>query len=169
MGKSDKPKPSDSTKPDKTEQNNPVDCKTGLTPLQERAAYLLARGTSITEVATELDVSRNTIYSWQERPFFVAYYNKLRMEVRERMNNGLLSLADSAIYALYSILRGTNENLKLKASDLVIKAIQGQEIGFTTPKASMIDILEKDIYWHLHTYEFQEEVIRKALKEQGLE
>ena len=43
---------------------NKINKDTELTPVQERAIYLLASGKSITDVAKEINTDRGTIYNW---------------------------------------------------------------------------------------------------------
>jgi len=41
--------------------------RSGLTPIQEKAAIMLANGDSVTLVAETLNVNRTTIYQWQQK------------------------------------------------------------------------------------------------------
>ena len=44
--------------------------RSGLTPIQEKAAIMLANGDSITLVAESLNINRTTIYQWQQKVTF---------------------------------------------------------------------------------------------------
>ena len=62
---------------DKTQQNlTNLTLVTGLTPVQEQAAMLLASGESVTEVASKVNVNRATIYLWQQKINFQCFLNQ---------------------------------------------------------------------------------------------
>ena len=41
--------------------------ESGLTPIQEQAAILLASGENVTSVSEKLNLNRSTIYQWQQK------------------------------------------------------------------------------------------------------
>ena len=46
----------------------------GLTITQERVAVLLAMGTSVAEIARQVNVPTSTIYLWRKQAAFAGYY-----------------------------------------------------------------------------------------------
>lgn len=111
---------------------NKINGDTQLTPLQEKAIYLLASGKSITDTAKEIKADRATLYNWQNVSEFEAYYNKVRLEFKEQARNELVYLFTEAITSLKICLQSDNENIKLKAATYILEHIQDFQTGHTT-------------------------------------
>ena len=93
---------------------------TGLTPIQEQAAVLLASGESVTEVAEKVNVNRATIYLWQQKINFQCFYNQQCQIIQDNIRNGLCGLYANALQAVKDSLKSSNEALRLKAAIYVI-------------------------------------------------
>lgn len=151
--------------------------ETGLTPLQERAAILLASGDTITDVANNIGVQRNTLYEWQKKVVFVCYLNRQKKEQQSSLRNGLLSLYGNAINALREVLNSDDNGNKLKAAMMVISRVDNEHIGEIEPR----EILKKQASKHINGHDeitkelfkgydiLDEEKYRRLLDENGLE
>lgn len=58
-------------------QQNPTETtlESGLTPIQEQAAIMLASGENITSVSEKLNLNRSTIYQWQQKITFQCFFS----------------------------------------------------------------------------------------------
>ena len=119
----------------KTDKNQHSWTESGLTPLQEQAAVLLASGKSITAIAEELEINRSTIYEWQDILTFRCFYNKQCEIIRERIKACLFGVQDKAFDAIKDILEGDNPAIKLKAAIWLIERASATGIGETDPKS----------------------------------
>ena len=118
------------TKTNKNQQNR---TKSGLTPIQEQAAILLASGETITAISEKLDINRSTIYEWQEVMTFRCYYNKQCESIKEQMKAGLFGLQEEAINAIRGSLQSDNASVRLKAATWLLERLSNTEIKDTDP------------------------------------
>ena len=118
----------------RNQQNQTILTASGLTPLQEQAATLLASGKNISEVAEELSLNRGTIYQWQQKITFQCYFNFQRQEAKDTLKNGLFSLYNEALEAIKGCLSSENETIKLKAATYIIQKIEENPMGETDIK-----------------------------------
>lgn len=117
------------------QQNSTLPEKTsGLTPIQEQAAIMLASGNTISEVSTKLNVNRSTLYFWLEKVTFQCYYNMQIQEIQNTIKNEIFSLYETAFNSLRECLTSMNEGTKLKAAQYIIDKIQQTSIGETSPE-----------------------------------
>jgi transposase-like protein len=104
-----------------TRQNatNPDVCNWELTPQQEAAVDLLALGRSITDVAKEVGVARQTLSLWRNKqPSFQAAFNLRRRELWEAASERLRTLVPGAL----DVLESAVANGDLRAALGVLKA-----------------------------------------------
>ena len=107
-----------------------------LTEKQQTAIELLAAGTSVSETARQLGVTRATVSRWanQDVAFFTAL-NQVRRDMHESHRDQLRSLAGRALGVLEELLdKETPPHLRFRAAVAVIeatKAIEG-EVGETS-------------------------------------
>lgn len=106
-----------------------VDKLTGLTPIQEQAAILLASGETITAVATKIGVNRGTIYDWQNSLTFKCYFNRQRYDYKEHLRNSIYGLTNDAIEAVKSLIKSDNETIRLKTAIWLLDRIEGGKTG----------------------------------------
>lgn len=104
---------------------------TGLTPTQEEACTLLASGSSVTDVATKLDVSRTAIYQWQRQTTFKVFFNKQRSIIQSTTLQGLFGMATEAIGVIRDSLHSDDGKLRLRAATYIVDKLQSVEIGQT--------------------------------------
>ena len=91
-----------------------------LTPQQETAVDLLASGKTITDTATAVEVTRQTVSEWlNHHPGFQAALNSRRQELWIGMTNTLRGLLPKALEVLKSELEGEHP---LPAAVHVLKA-----------------------------------------------
>ena len=157
---------------DKNEQNRTqfpkVNPQTGLTAIQEQCAMLLAAGERVSEVADKLQVSRSTIYQWNDSVTFQCFTNQLRDEVQRHTNQTLFSLAGEALSAIRQALKSGSESIRLKSAIWLLERIGKFDVGECSP----FNILRKESTFN--EYEMNQEFFsskyyNKRLKELGLE
>lgn len=108
--------------------------ESGLTPIQEKAAVMLAGGESITSVAEMLGVNRTTIYQWLQRITFRCYLNIQKQEATTNLRNGLFALYNDALQVIRASLQSSNDSIRLKAAMMVIARVEATQIGDTDAK-----------------------------------
>lgn len=141
---------------------------TGLTPIQEQAATMLASGVSVTDVAEKLNVSRAAIYLWQKQTTYKVYFNKLCSNSRNTLIVGLYCLADEALRTIRESLRSENEQVRLKAAMWVTDKLQNIEIGETDVITAIRKECTYNDNWYDHEPTFHEQEYKYRLKELGL-
>lgn len=110
--------------------------ESGLTPIQEQTAILLASGKSITEVSETLNINRTTIYQWKNKVTFQCFFNFQRAESKELLRNGLFALYEDAFNVIKESLSSDNPNptTRLKAAMWIIQKVDSSIIGNTDPR-----------------------------------
>jgi len=119
---------------DKNRQNpteTGINASTGLTPIQEQAALLLASGETITEVANKLELNRCTLYEWQKLITFKCYFNQQATDYRDSLRNGLFGLADEALKVIRDCLQSSSEITRLKTAIWLIERVKDVDTGET--------------------------------------
>lgn len=124
-------------KPTETADLPEVNTKTGLTPIQEQAAILLASGDSFTAVAEKISVNRSTLYKWQMQITFQCFFNQQCNDYKNNLKNGLFGLADEALSAIRDCLHSDNEATRLKAAMWVTDKVELTEVGNTDLKQAI--------------------------------
>ena len=112
-----------------------VNTSTGLTPIQEQAALLLASGETITAVAAKLELNRCTLYEWQKLITFKCYFNQQATDYRDSLRNGLFGLADEALNVIKGCLQSGNEITRLKTAIWLIERVKDVDTGSTDVRA----------------------------------
>ncbi len=159
----------------KEQKPTETNTKTGLTPLQEKGAILLANGESLSSVAEQLQINRTTLYDWKKSVTFQCFYNQQCKEAKENLTNGLNGLYKQALETLNDILLNGNDNARLKVALKVIANVESRAIGETEPR----NILKKEATETKSKLDFLDyndtEVIfdnakyKRLLKENGLD
>jgi hypothetical protein len=94
-----------------------------LTIEQERALELLMLGRNDTEVAKELDVARQSVWTWRSKnPKFIAELNRRRMEIRNANMSRLTAMIGQALDVVENSLHDGNTDRALKAAQYVLKS-----------------------------------------------
>ena len=153
-----------SSKQYKTEVRNEI---TGLTPQQERAAIMLASGSSVVSVAEELNISKGTIYQWRRLITFTCYLNEQKKDFVDTIKGGVMSLADEAIAAIRDSLHSDNEATRLKAAMWVADKAKEFNVGETDAKVAVRKECTAEMFggWN---EQLDEHTYRQRLKELGL-
>ena len=95
-----------------------------LSPIQDRAALLLAEGYAGVEVAKKIGRTPETISRWKNDDYyFQAKVNKYRQGMIQGGRDTLRGLIDPATQAIADVLNSGTNSEKLKAADLVIKTL----------------------------------------------
>ena len=155
-------------------QQNPTKAspETGLTPIQEQAAILLASGESITSVSEKLNLNRSTIYQWQQKVTFRCFFNFQKQEIKNNLLNGLFGLYKEALESVKMCLTSDNEATRLKTAMWIIGKIEDSDVGGTDAKeilkeeATRIENAFSD--WNAERKVFDEKKYKKLLAENGL-
>lgn len=146
-----------------TKRNN----HTGLTPIQEQAAILLASGESITAVSERLNINRSTLYTWREFVAFKCFFNQQRADYRDTLVNGLFGIVDEALEAIRGCLKSDNDSTRLKAAMWVAEKLSLIDIG----KTNVREALKEQFTTITHQYdftEFDEDGFQEELERLGL-
>ena len=96
-----------------------------------QALSLLAAGSPIDKVANTLGVHRATLWRWKKDPKFVAEWNKMLAEMKERQTLALVKLQEEALNALYSCLNSKNDRVRLRAALSVMERVENLKVGCT--------------------------------------
>lgn len=141
---------------------------TGLTPVQEKTAILLASGESISSVAEKLQLNRSTIYQWQDMLTFQCFYNQQKQDIREGMRSELFMLGGLAVGILKESLNSENESVRLKASLAVIDRIENANIGCFNVRNILKEKATSSAWEDFNAPTLDEGKYQKLLKENGL-
>ena len=96
-----------------------------------QALSLLAAGSPIDKVANTIGVHRATLWRWKKDPKFVAEWNKMLEEMKERQTLALVKLQEEALNALYSCLNNKNHIVRLRAALSVMERMENLKVGCT--------------------------------------
>ena len=99
----------------------------GLTVTQERVAVMLAMGTSVAEIARQVNVPTSTIYLWRKQAAFASYYKRLQREVVREIRGQLSQMSNLALQTIKEIINGGGESSRLKASCYVLDYMAGDQ------------------------------------------
>ena len=146
-----------------------VNKETGLTPIQEQTAILLASGETITAVADQLSLNRGTIHKWQKQVSFKCFFNRQCADSRENLVIGLFGLANEALSTIRDCLHSDNEATRLKAAMWLTEKISNIPIGQT----DVITAVKKEcthspIDWDISKGEFDKMQYKARLKKLGI-
>jgi len=110
---------------------------TPLSPKQLITIDKLASGQSITAIASELDISREQIYTWKRDPHFQAALNKLLEDLREARRSKLIHLQTQAISTLEALMVGGEvpHSIRLQSAIAILKLAEDRKPLPTDPKA----------------------------------
>ncbi len=101
---------------------------------KKQALSLLAAGSPLEKVADSIGVHRATLWRWKKDPKFVAEWNKMLEEMKQRQTYALVKLQEEAISALYSCLNSKNDVVRLRAALSVMERVDNLKVGCTDPE-----------------------------------
>ncbi len=85
-----------------------------ITDRHARAAELLVAGSTATEVANELEVSRETVSRWKSDPEFIARLNELRNEATNVAREKLRGLVARSVQVIEEVLADPDSPPKVR-------------------------------------------------------
>jgi transposase-like protein len=94
-----------------------------LTPVQSQVLAGLLAGQPIAAVAREHGIHRSTIYNWRnDHPGFAAALNQARASLQTALYDEVQDLAFQALEVLADLLHSTDNNLRLRAAQALLRA-----------------------------------------------
>ena len=96
---------------------------------KQQSLSLLAAGSPLEKVAHSIGVHRATLWRWKKDPKFVAEWNKMLEEMKERQTLALVKLQEEALNALYSCLNSKNDVVRLRAALSVMERVDNLKVG----------------------------------------
>lgn len=92
---------------------------------QTSAIDLLASGKSVSEVAAEIGVTRQTIYNWQAKDGeFQDEFGQKLAELKQAQSQRTAEIVEKAFAAIESLLDSEDEKVRLKAATEVLKGLR---------------------------------------------
>ena len=109
----------------KAREHKALATKNELKSKQTSAIDLLAAGKSVSEVAAEIGVSRQTIYNWQAKDgdFQDEFAQKLA-ELKRAQSKRTAEIVEKAFATIEALLDSEDEKVKLKAATEVLKGLR---------------------------------------------
>ena len=94
-----------------------------LEPQQQQALVLLAGGQSVDEISDTLKIHRTTLWRWRKQPEFIASWNQMVKQGKEKQVQALLELQQQALSVLKDCLSSQNELLRFKAAITIVEKV----------------------------------------------
>ena len=94
-----------------------------LEPQQQQALVLLAGGQGVDEISDTLKIHRTTLWRWRKQPEFVARWNQMVQQGKEKQIQLLLELQQQALHVLKDCLSSENELLRFKAAMTIVEKV----------------------------------------------
>ena len=95
-----------------------------MEPQQQQALTLLASGKSVDEISETLDIHRTTLWRWRKNPEFIARFNQLIQQGKEKQIQSFINLQQRAFEVLEEALSSENEMLRFKAATVIIDKVK---------------------------------------------
>jgi len=120
---------------------------------QLKVCELLAKGTTVVDIAKEVGISRQTVYDWKKLEEFVAEIDRLGQEFLNAAQGRLKFAAVLAAEEVIKLLKsGTYEKTRLSAAQDILdrnlgKATTRMEVGDSRSDKDnvTVDVLDKEI------------------------
>ena len=94
-----------------------------LEPQQQQALVLLAGGQSVDEISDTLKIHRTTLWRWRKQPEFIASWNQMVQQGKEKQIQTLLELQQQAFNVLRECLSSQNELLRFRAAIAIVEKV----------------------------------------------
>ena len=94
-----------------------------LEPQQQQALVLLASGKGVDEISEILNIHRTTLWRWRKQPEFIASWNQMVQQGKEKQVQTLLELQQKALSVLKDCLSSKNELLRFKAAITIVEKV----------------------------------------------
>ena len=95
-----------------------------MEPQQQQALTLLASGKSVDEISETLDIHRTTLWRWRKNPEFIARFNQLIQQGKEKQIQSFINLQQRAFEVFEEVLSSENELLRFKAATVIIDKVK---------------------------------------------
>ena len=95
-----------------------------MEPQQQQALTLLASGKSVDEISETLDIQRTTLWRWRKNPEFIARFNQLIQQGKEKQIQSFINLQQRAFEVFEEALSSENELLRFKAATVIIDKVK---------------------------------------------
>ena len=100
-----------------------------LEPQQQQALVLLAGGQGVDEISDTLNIHRTTLWRWRKQPEFIASWNQMVQQGKEKQVQTLLELQQQALSVLKDCLSSQNELLRFKAAITIVEKVDSMPEG----------------------------------------
>ena len=94
-----------------------------LEPQQQQAIALLTAGQGVDEISDTLKIHRTTLWRWRKQPEFIASWNQMVQQGKEKQVQTLLELQQQALSVLKDCLSSQNELLRFKAAITIVEKV----------------------------------------------
>ena len=95
-----------------------------MEPQQQQALTLLASGKGVDEISETLDIHRTTLWRWRKNPEFIARFNQLIQQGKEKQIQSFINLQQRAFEVFEEALSSENELLRFKAATVIIDKVK---------------------------------------------
>ena len=94
-----------------------------MEPQQQQALALLVSGKSVDEISEILDIHRTTLWRWRKQSDFIASWNQMIQQGKEKQIQLLLDLQQQAFNVLRECLSSQNELLRFRAAIAIVEKV----------------------------------------------
>ena len=94
-----------------------------LEPQQQQALAPLASGKGVAEISETLNIHRTTLWRWRKQPEFIASWNQMVQQGKEKQVQTLLELQQQALSVLKDCLSSQNELLRFKTAITIVEKV----------------------------------------------
>ena len=94
-----------------------------LEPQQQQAIALLTAGQGVDEISDTLKIHRTTLWRWRKQPEFIASWNQMVQQGKERQIQSLLDLQQQAFNVLRECLSSQNELLRFRTAIAIVEKV----------------------------------------------
>lgn len=147
----------------KTEERSVV---TGLTPIQEEAAIMLAKGQTIEEISESLNLNKGELIEWTQVVTFQCFLSQQNRAFKETLRSNIFGLAEQAVRAITESLSSDNEQVKLKAATWIVDKIN--ELNTGQPDIAVALREKHTINTFAELYQIDEASLRKEASKLGV-
>jgi transposase len=96
---------------------------------QQQALVLLTGGLGVDEVSDTLNIHRSTLWRWRKQPEFIASWNQMVKQGKEKQVQTLLELQQQAFGVLKDCLSSQIEMLRFKSAMAIVEKVGAMQEG----------------------------------------
>lgn len=135
---------------------------TGLTPIQEWTAKLLATGQTEEETAATVGINPVELQTWRNYPAFECYLNNRRTKRKHAQMDAVLNLGGEAIATLTDLLNTADPETRCKIAFQIIDRVAGANWGATSIQQLIKDRHKSD-FGDMDTAGYKDELKKLGL------